>query len=51
MHCAVQAPPELHAELFKQAQQYVGQQGTTVEDFKASGFNLNSVFGTILGKR
>lgn len=46
----LQAPPELHAEIFKQAQQYVGRQGTSADDFQKGGFKMEGIFGKILGK-
>lgn len=40
----VQAPPEMHAELFRQAQAFVGKQGSSKD-----GFSMDGIFGKMLG--
>jgi hypothetical protein len=46
----LQAPPELHAKLFQQAQQYAAKPGI-YDQLKSGKVDMNSMFGSILSKK
>jgi len=46
----MQLPPEMHGQLFKQAQAYLGKQGNSVDDLKSQGFDVSGLFGKFMGK-